>query len=639
MRATRDVSLVLCALALAATPAIAQHVDARPGAIPVESGALAPVAVEAPQSPGPTKDDNARAEAAPAQRLDAETKAAIDDMLSSEPAAAEAAPADPAEPSADAATAPVAEVEAPAAEAPAPAMPATGEPDAIAAEPALTPLPAAIEQALATNGDGAAMTEFYAARDFAPLWIEGDTLGARALDARARIADADRDGLDARAFNLPAADLGDDRPETLAAAELQMSRAAIAYARQASGGRVVPSSLGGFVTAKPERPEPAAVLAAMADAGDPAATLGAYNPRHPGFLDLRRKLAEIRSEPETAASLPRVSEGPLLRPGMSDPRVAEIRARLAMPASDDVLYAEDVVAAVRDFQRGEGLKADGIVGRQTVEALNGGPTGVDAERLILANMERWRWLPHELGDTHIFVNTAEYKVRIFRGGAAIHETNVIVGTQKNQTPIFSDEMDHIVVNPSWNVPHSIASKEMLPQLIKDPTYLARQGIEVLYTGGAKPVVVSSTMIDWARVDLRKLRFRQPPGERNALGHIKFMFPNEHAVYLHDTPTRHLFARTERAFSHGCVRVEDPFALADVLLEDSDWDAQKLKSRIGGREQRINLVHKIPIHIAYFTAQIAADGELVTFPDIYGHDAKTEQALDLGARVEAALSAR
>jgi murein L,D-transpeptidase YcbB/YkuD len=249
-------------------------------------------------------------------------------------------------------------------------------------------------------------------------------------------------------------------------------------------------------------------------------------------------------------------------------------------------------------------------------------------------MERWRWLPRDLGQTHIMVNIPEYMARIVRDGQVAHETRVVVGKPQNQTPVFSDVMEFIIVNPSWNVPYSIASKEMLPNLQRDPTYLARQGMEVLDVSGKRPIVIDSTMVDWYSVNMKRIRIRQPPGERNALGHIKFMFPNQHAVYLHDTPSRNLFANAVRAYSHGCVRVQDPFALADVLLEGTDWNAARMKKLIGGTERRIDLAHKLPVHLTYFTADIDPDGNLVTRNDIYGHDRKMRAALGLGGQIQA-----
>ena len=226
------------------------------------------------------------------------------------------------------------------------------------------------------------------------------------------------------------------------------------------------------------------------------------------------------------------------------------------------------------------------------------------------------------------VNIPEYMARIMRDGQQIHETRVIVGSPKNQSPIFSKQMEFIIVNPYWHVPSSIAVKEMLPRLRSDPTYLARQGIEVVRVSrGGRGQVLDSTSIDWTNTSLSGLHFRQPPGERNALGRIKFMFPNEHSVYLHDTPGRHLFSGAFRALSHGCIRVQDPFSLAEALLGNGGGD--RLRRLVGGTEKRIDLADKPMVHLAYFTAWMK-DGSLVTRPDIYGHDRRLQDALNRGS---------
>ncbi len=517
--------------------------------------------------------------------------------------------------------------------------------------------------------ENADLLSFYKAHNHAPLWVADGRLNDKALAVIARIKRADEDGLDSTAFVLPDPDATKDSPELLAAAEISLSRAVAAFARQARGGRLVPSSLGPLITPEPERPSRPDVLKLMAEKDDAADWLDTYNPPHEGFRALKKKLAELRaaaSEPAPPPP-PEIPGGTSLKPGAFDPRVPLLRVRLGLPKATTEIatadgetaevesreYDEALVAAVESFQTRNGLNADGIVGNQTIAMMNDEAKIEDPIPLVLANMERWRWLPRRLGQTHIFVNVPEFMARIVRSGAVIHETRVITGSKQHPSPIFSDEMDHIIVNPSWNVPASIAIKEMLPQLQKDPYYLERQGFEVTYAGrkpvrkmvvntffGTRTIEVRDGGIDWANMsaaDMNRVRIRQPPGERNALGHIKFMFPNKHAVYLHDTPTRHLFAKDTRALSHGCIRVQDPFKLADVLLEDTSLDGAKLKAMVGGGERRIDLAHKIPIHIAYFTAEVLPDGSLLTRPDVYGTDKKMKAALGLGGQVSASAT--
>ncbi|BCJ89825.1 peptidoglycan-binding protein [Terrihabitans soli] len=524
-----------------------------------------------------------------------------------------------------------------------------------------------LNKRLSERKDEADVLAFYAARKFEPIWVADGKLNAKALGVIDRIKRADEDGLDPSAFVLPDPQATDGSPEQLVAAEIALSRAVAAFARQAQGGRMEPSTLGPLVTPEPTHPRRADVLALMAREDGAADWLDTYNPPHAGFRALKKKLAELKAAanepvPPPPPEIPTAKKS--LKPGGFDERVAVLRQRMGLPpATMEVrtadgetaevtsrFYDPELAAAVSAFQKRQGLNADGVLGNQTVALLNEVATVVDPIPLVVVNMERWRWLPRKLGQTHIFVNVPEFMARIVRDGNTVHETRVITGSKQNPSPIFSDEMEHIIVNPAWNVPASIAIKEMLPQLQKDPTYLERQGFEVTFEGrrpqkkvvngfwGSRMVEVQGSGIDWNSMsveDMNRVRIRQPPGERNALGHIKFMFPNKHSVYLHDTPTRNLFAKDMRALSHGCIRVQDPFKLADVLLEDTGLDGTKLKGMVGGgEERRIDLAHKIPIHIAYFTAEVASDDTLLTRPDVYGTDKKMKAALGLGGQVQA-----
>lgn len=311
---------------------------------------------------------------------------------------------------------------------------------------------------------------------------------------------------------------------------------------------------------------------------------------------------------------------------MHDPRVVTIRQRLEMggDVAEPDLYDADVVAAVKDFQKSARLRPDGIVGKNTLAAMNRGPE--DHVETIIANMERWRWMPRYLGNFYVRVNVPNFDVDVYRDGQIVHSTPIIVGKVTNQTPIFSDEMESIVVNPVWNVPASIARKEMLPRLRAGS---GLRGYRVYANIRGRFRAVNPGSINWRTVNMRRIQIKQPPGSRNALGTVKFLFPNKYSVYLHDTPSKSLFARDTRAFSHGCMRVKDPWDFAAALLANNDnIDVNRLHKMVGGGERWVKLDHKIPVHVTYFTAWVDNSGKLQVRSDIYGHDKRVLSALGL-----------
>lgn len=455
----------------------------------------------------------------------------------------------------------------------------------------------------------AGIASFYIARGFAPVWIGDGKPNAAAQAVLAQLAHAGDDGISVEDLPAPvfAAGDGDDK---LARAELDLSQQAVAYARRAAGSRVSPLEIAPLIGAKPELPEPADILSTVSAAGaDAGSVLAEFNPPQPGYRALRDKLAEVRRETQAASPKP-IPEGPVLKVGMSDPRVPLIRARFGLDsaaAAPGELYDTKVAAAVAEFQKSSGLPASGTLTARTVAALAGGPP-MRLEDQLIANMEMWRWMPRRLAADRIEVNIPNYEVTVFRADAPVWRSRVVVGKPQTPTPIFSNVMKFLIVNPYWNVPPSILRKEMLPHLAQDPAYFARMGYEVLNRHG-------------------HLIVRQPPGERNALGRIKFMFPNDYSVYLHDTPSRSLFGQAKRAFSHGCVRVDEPFNFAQAVLGDT-WTIPRIKHLIGGSERYVNLPEPLPIHIEYFTAFVDQDGRLQLRDDIYGYMRKMDVALGL-----------
>ncbi|CAN7224604.1 L,D-transpeptidase family protein [Bosea sp. LjRoot237] len=444
----------------------------------------------------------------------------------------------------------------------------------------------------------------YAANENRPFWIDGKDLSAAGKQIATRLGHAGEDGLRPGDYLLPVFEANDK--DSLAAADIRLSALAVLYARDARGGRIDPRRLSKLITPKLELPSATEVLSELTGATDAGAVLAAYNPQHDGYQRLKAKLAELRiHKPETPVA--RIPAGPALKVGMRDARVPLVRARLGLGSSEEPVYDRSTALALADFQKQAGLRADGVLSDQTVAAL-AMPPSTRLESDIVAQMERWRWLPTDLGENRIVVNIPEYRMRVMHGDKIAHEARVIVGKPESATPVFSHKMDHVVVNPSWFVPPSILKKEFLPGLANDPNYGARRGYVV------------------TRGKNGNISVRQPPGERNALGWIKFMFPNDHAVYLHDTPNRSLFGAGKRAFSHGCVRVENPFALADQVL-GPEWTAERLKRLIGSGERTIKLPQPLAIHLVYETFIVNEAGAVSTFDDIYGFHRMVRNALE------------
>ncbi|AMJ61747.1 L,D-transpeptidase family protein [Bosea sp. PAMC 26642] len=443
----------------------------------------------------------------------------------------------------------------------------------------------------------------YQANQNRPLWIDGKGWSAAGQKLVAQLGRAGEDGLRPTDYALPVFEASDKGG--LAEADIRLSALAVLYARDARGGRIDPRRLSKLITPTLYLPSATEVLSELTAASDAGAALAAFNPPHEGYRRLKAKLVELRGHLDDTP-LVRIPAGPALKLGMRDERVPLVRARLGLGSSSEPVFDRSTSLALADFQKKAGLPANGVLSSQTLAAL-GTPATARGEQDIIAQMERWRWLPPDLGANHIIVNVPEFQVRVFRDGKLVHQARTIVGKPESATPIFSHRMDHVIVNPSWFVPPSIMKKEFLPGLAADPEYAAKRGYVVTRRGSSISV-------------------RQPPGERNALGWIKFMFPNDHAVYLHDTPNRRLFVNERRAFSHGCVRVDNPFLLADQVL-GPEWTHERLKKLIGSGERRINLPAPLAIHLVYNTHEVAADGSLIIREDIYGFHRLVRQALE------------
>jgi murein L,D-transpeptidase YcbB/YkuD len=405
------------------------------------------------------------------------------------------------------------------------------------------------------------------------------------------------------------------------------------FAADLKTGRLLPNKVDPGLYWKEKRVDLVGALQTLDQIRDVPRFVEFWQPQIPEYLALKGALQTYRKL-SAAGGWAVVPPGEVLKPGMSDARVPVVRRRLAAtdgavvssPGSADgeTLYDESLIEAVKHFQKRHGLEPDGVIGQNTLLQLN---IPVNARiRQIIANMERWRWMPERLGDHYIMVNIAGFELKRVRNDRVEEKMRVVVGLPYHRTPIFSETMKYLEINPYWNVPHSIAIREELPKLQSDPAELATAGFEAV--SGDKVIDVRS--VDWRQYSTANFpfRLRQKPGPRNALGRVKFMFPNRFNVYLHDTPSRTLFARAKRAFSHGCIRVARPIDLAEqVLAQNSGWARARIEQVLATGERTIvNLDQPLRVHITYATAWDDANGRVHFAADIYQRDEALQRAL-------------
>ncbi|MPZ59102.1 MAG: L,D-transpeptidase family protein [Rhizobiales bacterium] len=469
------------------------------------------------------------------------------------------------------------------------------------------------DRLIVSRKDRESINSFYQARSYVPLWIDGGAMNERGKAAISYLAGVAADGLDPADYPTPVIEAGADA-DALAEAEIRLTDAVLDFARHAQTGRVHYTRISADIAYNVVRREPADVLAKLAEANEVAAALDGFNPQQPGYKALKAALAKARTAPAEKPDVVYIAGGPILRPGMSDPRVTDLRKRLGVTADpDSPVYDDAVFQAVKDFQKDKGLGTDGMLGRNTLRAMNGRHRpSADPVDTIIANMERWRWLPRDLGKIYVMVNIPDFTLRVVRDNKLVWSTKIVVGKPSLATPIISEQMKFITVNPTWNVPPSIIRNEYLPALQDDPRALERIGLKLEQNRDGT------------------IRVYQPPGDRNALGRIRFNFPNKFLVFQHDTPDKHLFARDSRAYSHGCIRVQEPLKYGEVLLSlarpGEGYTQERLRKMFGGSEVNINFPKPIVIHLTYQTAFVDDAGKLVLRSDIYGRDARITAAL-------------
>ncbi|WP_408592121.1 murein L,D-transpeptidase [Paracoccus marcusii] len=496
----------------------------------------------------------------------------------------------------------------------------------VAAAPRLDFTPQQMALALAVSDD-ADLASFYGSNGLRPIFLgpEGE---ARRLALRDAIGNAPRHGIPVARY----------QPDRLTATEGLAAEIAHAHAlsrllRDLTGGVLNPTRVDPEIKRQPVRTAVVPLLARFEAAADPAAVLAGAGPDHPAYLALQQALSGP-ADLVVPQGLPRIATG-VWRPGQRAAAIADLRTRLAAigfaaDAPDATLYDDALARAVSDYQRAAGLPDDGVAGPRTIAALNGdGGTGQDArQRAILVAMERMRWMASEdLDSRHVWVNIPEFSTTIVEDGAEVFRTRSVMGkdTPEMRTPEFSEMMANVVVNPSWNVPRSIAVRDYLPRLQANRHALSH--LDVVDGAGR---VLARDGIDFGRYSAASFpfRLRQKPSDDNALGVVKFIFPNPWNIYLHDTPSKHLFANRVRAESNGCIRIGDPVDLARALLSRQTDDPAAMFQRARDREREtwLKLTPPVPVHLVYFTAWPGPDGSIRLFDDIYGRDARIWEAL-------------
>ncbi len=488
------------------------------------------------------------------------------------------------------------------------------------------------------------LQRFYRARAQRPLWVLDHEAGPRAAKLSDLLVAADLDGLDPadyRAGQIRGL-LGARTPQDLARLEVLLSLGLVRYAADLGQGRITPHISDPALFVFREEVKKENVLAAAAEAVDLDGFIDDYRPQTVRYDRQKVALAEYRALALQGGWRP-IPGGDTLKPGMTDPRVGLLRQRLrlvgdlkpqndlAENGGDANFYDAQMETAVKWMQYRHGLAQDGAVGRKTLDEINV-PIEARIEQMIL-NLERRRWMPDDLGQRYIFVNLADFLLKLVDEPKTLLDMPVVVGKPYHHTPVFSHVMTYVEINPFWNVPPSIARDELLPKIKQDTSYLAQNNYVLFSDWSSGATVVDPHSIDWSQVSKASFPYkvRQDAGDGNALGRVKFMFPNRFNIYLHDTPAKALFSRAERAFSHGCIRVQDPPRLAElVLATTAGWDRARIDVAIASGERTIvPLSEPLPVHISYLTAWVNKDGSVHFRNDVYGRDAALSRAL-LGA---------
>jgi murein L,D-transpeptidase YcbB/YkuD len=498
-----------------------------------------------------------------------------------------------------------------------------------------------------------AIVDYYTANpDF--IWVSGNDVNARGREAVRVLAEAASHGLlpadysisiptgGAQTGGLKVGDAS-TRNSELIRFEMALSARVLRYVHDAEAGRVNPNKISGYHDFPAKPIDMVGVLKSLASAPDVRAWLEARHPQSAEYRALRVELEALNASAENDIV---VDPKLLLKPGETSPELPKLLQLIARDLDDEMggeygellarladseTYSEELVPVIKAAQAKAGLKPDGVAGPRTVAALAGVSKAERIEKVLIA-LEQLRWLPSDLGATRVFINQPAFNARYIENGVEKLNMRAIVGKPSNQTSFFYDEIEQVDYNPYWGVPQSIIVNEMLPRLRNDPGYLDRAGYEVTNAKGRR--ISSSSINWWAYGSKIPFNVRQTPSEANALGELKILFPNKHAIYMHDTPQKELFDKEMRAFSHGCVRLKDPRGMAAAVLGTTvDHIAEKLKQ--GHSTEKTT--RKIPVYVSYFTAWPDKNGKIEYFADIYERDARLKLAMEKTDEIRAPSS--
>ncbi len=492
--------------------------------------------------------------------------------------------------------------------------------------------------------DLALLAQFYLDRDMALLWVEDGVASKRAHQLVRVLKGVSYDGLAPEDYEIEAIEslMTATTPGDLAELDLRLSLGLMQMISDLGSGRTEPNELDPELFVYPRDVDKVEAMKAVADAVDIGVFVGKYRPKQAEYWRLKGVLANYRAMARVGG-WPTVDQGPTMEAGQQSARVTQLRTLLLRlrdlePAQNHAIiggeadfFDSELAEAVKRFQRRHGLFQDGKVGPRTLQAMNM-PIEERIEQIVL-NLERRRWMPDQSAKRFVFVNLADFHLQLIDEGEIVFDTPVVIGSEYNKTPVFTSDMTYMVINPYWTVPPSIAKREIIPKMRRDRDYLARNGFEIFSDWSEEATLISHSAINWSTIDSERFRYklRQRPSPSNALGQLKFIMPNDYNIYLHDTPEQADFSVTERIFSHGCVRVAEPEALADAILalNQEDWPLSRIEDQVASGDRTvIKLQTPLPVQLTYLTAWVDDDNVVHFRNDVYDRDQILADALSV-----------